>query len=170
MSSAGQGVGLKSVPQSDAAHSTVSGVKTPNSGTRWKPELAADGDQTITTARRYGGGSGCRRAARQTQPARAPGPATPESGARSIAVGAEQPQAAACFKVRCRCGQADDPEKKSQGRSVILSAYGINLRANFVSSLRKDCRWEVDAGTTPCGTPGDSTHQRRSLDVESVFW
>src|ERR1700738_1933202 len=58
------------------------------------------------------------------------------------------------------------PERKSQ-RSVILFAYGISSRTNLVSSLRKDCRWEVDAGTTPCGAPGDLAHQRRSLDVES---
>lgn len=40
---------------------------------------------------------------------------------------------------------------------------------NFVSSLRKDCCWEVDACPTSCGARGDAAHQRRSLDVASVF-
>jgi hypothetical protein len=53
--------------------------------------------------------------------------------------------------------------------SMIKSAHGQSRRANFVSSLRKDCCREVDTCTTSRRAPGDPAHQRGSLDVRSVF-
>jgi hypothetical protein len=53
--------------------------------------------------------------------------------------------------------------------SMIKSAHGQSRRANFVSSLRKDCCREVDTCTTSRRAPCDPAHQRGSLDVQPVF-
>src|SRR5579871_4760801 len=73
------------------------------------------------------------------------------------------------FDVAIWVTASSDAAGKSQGRPVIVFRYGISSRSNFVSSLRKDCRREVDACTPPCGAPDDAAHQSRSLDVEPVF-
>ena len=95
-----------------------------------------------------------------------------------------RPKAGRWWRARCGTAEAeaemvgdfDPPSLRAQpfatrrrAPSMIKSAHGQSRRANFVSSLRKDCCREVDTCTTSRRAPGDPAHQRGSLDVQSVF-